>query len=41
MAFKPGLPSEGADNKEAAKVWEAGGMCQVDSSAQSFIPERT
>lgn len=27
MAFKPGLPSEGADNKEAAKVWEAGGGC--------------
>lgn len=24
-AFKPGLPSEGADNKEAAKVWEARG----------------
>lgn len=21
IAFKPGLPSEGADNKEAAKVW--------------------
>lgn len=27
MAFKPGLPSEGADNKETAKVWEAGGGC--------------
>lgn len=43
--FKPGLPSEAADNKEAAKVSDAreggGWMCQVDSSAQSFILERT
>lgn len=44
--FKPGVPSEEADNKEAAKVWELGGgkverwvrwICQVDSSTQSFI----
>lgn len=43
--FKPGFPSEKADNKGAAKVWELKGeverwvkwIRQVDSSTQSFI----